>query len=100
MTGYAGRFSPDDTLTREQLAAILHRFAQQQGYDVTAEADLSGFVDVSQISSYALAAMQWANAEGFVTGVSADTLDPQGSATRAQVAAILMRFCSHYSNTQ
>ena len=92
--GYGnGLFGPDDTITREQMAAILYRYAQYKGYDVTASADLSGYSDVAQVSSYALAALQWANAEGLVNGTSDTTLTPGGSATRAQVAVILMRFC-------
>lgn len=85
-------FAPDNEITREQLAAILYRYAQFKGYDVTASNDLSSYTDASQISNYAATAMQWANAEGLITGVTATTLNPQGSATRAQVATILMRF--------
>ena len=70
MTGYAGAFRPDQPITREQLAAILYRYAQQQGYDTTAGADLSGFADASEISDYAVAAMQWAHAEGLINGMT------------------------------
>ena len=92
--GYGdGNFGPNDTITREQMAAILYRYAQYKGYDMTASADLSGYADVSEISSYAVPALQWANAEGLIEGTSATTLSPKGSATRAQVATILMRFC-------
>lgn len=94
--GYGnGLFGPDDTITREQMAAILYRYAQYKGYDVTASADLSGYSDAAQVNSYALAALQWANAEGLVNGTSDTTLTPGGSATRAQVAVILMRFCEN-----
>lgn len=94
--GYGnGLFGPNDTITREQMAAILYRYAQYKGYDVTASADLSDYSDVAQVSSYALAALQWANAEGLVNGTSDTTLTPGGSATRAQVAVILMRFCEN-----
>ena len=85
-------FAPDNPITREQLAAILYRYAQYKGYDVTADGSLDAYTDAAQISNYAAAAMQWANAEGLLTGVTATTLNPQGSATRAQVATILMRF--------
>ena len=85
-------FAPDNPITREQLAAILYRYAQFKGYDVTADGNLDAYTDAAQISNYAAAAMQWANAEGLLTGVTATTLNPQGSATRAQVATILMRF--------
>lgn len=94
--GYGnGLFGPDDTITREQMAAILYRYAQYKDYDVTASADLSGYSDAAQVNSYALAALQWANAEGLVNGTSDTTLTPGGSATRAQVAVILMRFCEN-----
>lgn len=86
-------FAPDDAITREQMAAILYRYAQFKGYDVTAGNDLGAYTDASRISDYAAAAMRWANAEGLITGVTDTTLEPQGSATRAQAATILMRFC-------
>ena len=88
-------FAPDDPVTREQLAAILYRYAQYKGYDVTDTADLSTYADASQISAYATTAMQWANAGGLITGSTSTTLNPQGNATRAEVAAILMRFCEN-----
>ena len=89
-------FGPDDTMTREQIATILYRYASVKGYDVTAAGDLSAFADAEDISDYAKDAFAWADAEGIVNGISATTLDPQGSATRAQVAALLMRFCQQY----
>lgn len=93
VSGYGdGLFGPNDTITREQMASILYRYAQYKDYDVTASNDLSGFTDVSSVNSYAASAMQWANAEDLITGVSSTKLDPQGSAIRAQVASILMRF--------
>ena len=86
-------FAPDDAITREQMAAILYRYAQSKGYDTTVGGmSLSEYADASRISAYATTAMQWANAEGLITGVTDTTLSPQGSATRAQVATILMRF--------
>ena len=88
-------FAPDDSITREQMAAILYRYASYKGYDVTASGSLNAYTDAAQVSSYAAAAMQWANGEGLITGVTGTTLDPQGSATRAQVATILMRFCEN-----
>lgn len=88
-------FAPNAPVTREQLAAILYRYAQLKGYDVTASGSLNGYADASQTSSYAVAAMQWANAEGLISGISSTVLDPHGSATRAQVATILMRFCEN-----
>lgn len=92
--GYGnGRFGPNDPITREQMAAILYRYAAYKEYDVSGAADLSGYSDASSISSYARIAMQWANHSGLVNGTSGATLSPQGSATRAQVAVILYRFC-------
>ena len=86
-------FAPSGDLTREQLATILYRYAQDQGYDVSASADLSGFPDADQIQSYATEALSWAVAEGLLQGFEDDTLQPGGTATRAQIATILMRFC-------
>ncbi|MCI5500143.1 MAG: S-layer homology domain-containing protein [Clostridiales bacterium] len=88
-------FNPNDPITREQMAAILYRYASFKGYDVAQKADLAGFTDAAQISAYAKDAMSWANKAGLIGGVSATTLQPQGSATRAQVATILMRFCEN-----
>ena len=86
-------FAPNDPVTREQMAAILYRYAQYKGYDVTASGDLSGYTDAGAIRPYAEAAMAWANGAGLITGVSDTTLQPRGNSTRAQVATILMRFC-------
>ena len=87
------QFAPGDDITREQLAVILYRYATYQGYDVSQRADLSGFVDAGTISTYAQEALSWANAQGLVLGFEDDSLRPQGTATRAQIAAVLMRFC-------
>lgn len=78
-------------ITREQLATILYRYAKQKGYDVSKSTALTGFSDADKVSGYAAEAMQWAVAEGLLQG-SNGKLNPQGSATRAQVATILMRF--------
>ena len=78
-------------ITREQLATILYRYAKQKGYDVSKSAALTAFSDADKVSGYAAEAMQWAVAEGLLQG-SNGKLNPQGSATRAQVATILMRF--------
>ena len=86
------QFGPENTLTREQLVTMLYRYAQNKGYDVTASADLSGYPDAGQIQSWAQEAMTWAVAEGIVEGMDGN-LNPAGSATRAQIATILMRFC-------
>lgn len=95
--GYGdNRFGPTDPITREQMAAILYRFAQTQGWDTTASADLSSYTDASQISAYALTALQWANGAGLIAG-SGGAILPGDSATRAQVAAILMRLCETFA---
>lgn len=88
-------FGLGDSITREQLATILYRYAQLKGYDVTEKADLTGYTDSASISSYAVEAMQWANANGIVNGMTETTLAPQGTATRAQVATMLMNFCEN-----
>ncbi len=89
-----GNFSPNTAITREQLAAILMNYAQYKGQDVSARATLDTYNDAAAISSWANDVMSWAVAEGLISGVTADTLQPQGAATRAQVAAILQRFLS------
>lgn len=89
----ATTFAPNASITREQMAAILYRYAQYKGYDVTKKADLSGYSDNSQVSAYAKDALAWANAAKLINGVTNTTLAPQGNATRAQVSAILHRFC-------
>ena len=93
VNGYGdGTFGPMDTLTREQFAVILQRYAKYKGLDLSKTADLSAYADAGCISAWAKDAMQWANAEGLITGRTATTLAPKGSATRAEAAAILMRF--------
>ena len=89
----ATTFAPNDSITREQMAAILYRYAQYKGYDVTKKADLSEYSDNGQVSAYAKDALAWANAAKLINGVTNTTLAPQGNATRAQVSAILHRFC-------
>ena len=79
-------------VTREQLAAILYRYAKLKGYDTSKSNKLDSFKDAGKVSSWAVEAMQWANAEGLINGKSNSMLDPQGKATRAETAAILMRF--------
>ena len=83
-------FRPNTAITREQLAAILMNYAAYKGEDVSNRADLTSYTD--QPSTWAEEAMSWAVAEGLISGVTADTLQPQGAATRAQVAAILQRY--------
>lgn len=92
--GYGnGKFGPDDTITREQMAAILYRYASYKGYSVSDLANLTGYTDAASVSEWASTAMRWAVAEGLIEGTNATTLSPSGDSTRAQVATILMRFC-------
>ena len=96
--GYGnGLFGTGDPVTREQFAAILYRYAVYKGYDVSIGEDTNilSYADFADLSEYAIPAMQWACGAGIVTGTSESTLSPQGSATRAQVAAMLMRFCEY-----
>lgn len=96
VSGYgSGKFGPNDKVTREQLAAILYRYAQYKKYDVSGANSLDGYADAQSVSSYAVPALQWANAAGVVTGKSGSKLDPKGNAVRAEVAAMLMRFCEN-----
>ena len=83
-------------ITREQLAAILFRYAKQKGYDVSKSVELNGFVDANTVSGYATEAMQWAVANGLIQG-SNSKLSPKATASRAQVATILMRFMELYA---
>ncbi len=97
VTGYSDElFGPDDTITREQMATILYRYARYKEYDTTGRADLSRYTDADRVSPYAGDAMAWANAEELVSGTTSTTLSPQGGAIRSQVAAILMRFCKKF----
>ena len=86
------KFCPDDPITREQLAAIFYRYADYKGYDLTVKGDLDKFKDADKITDYAKTAMQWAVGSGLVKGKSGNLLDPQGTATRAEIAAMLHRF--------
>lgn len=84
-------YGPDNTITREQLAAILYRYAKYKGYDIAEANNLSTFTDSGDVSAYALPAIKWAVAEGLVSDINTLLL-PNQNATRAQVAVILMRF--------
>ena len=98
--GYGGGvFGPDDPITREQLAVMLHRYAQHQGYDVSIgeNTNILSYADAFTVSEYAVAALQWACGAGIISGTGdGSTLTPQGEATRAQAATVLMRFCEEY----
>jgi hypothetical protein len=81
-------------MTREQMVSILYRYAQYKGYDVSVGEDTNilSYLDFPEVSEYAVPAFQWACGSGVVNGMTESTLAPQGTATRAQVATILMRF--------
>ena len=90
------RFKPDDPITREQLAAIFYRYADYKGYDLTVKGNLDKFKDADKITDYAKTAMQWAVGSDLVKGKSGNLLDPQGTATRAEIATMLHRFIEKY----
>lgn len=87
----AATFSPDAPVTREQFAAMLYRYMDYIGEDVSASANLSRYADASSVSPYAEGAMSWAVAEGIINGRTATTLEPAGNCTRAEVAAMIAR---------
>lgn len=102
VSGIGGsRFDPSGFVTREQTAEILYNYAHSKGYDVSARADLTTFPDAASVSGWAEEALSWANAAGLINGTVRDgqtILDPQGSASRAQVAMILMNYVEHVVN--
>lgn len=102
VSGIGGsRFDPSGFVTREQTAEILYNYAHSKGYDVSARADLTAFPDAGSVSGWAEEALSWANAAGLINGTVRDgqtLLDPQGSASRAQVAMILMNYVEHVVN--
>ena len=96
VTGYdAAHFGPDDALTREQLAAILYRYADAMGYDVSSGLSHTLYADAAEVSGYAQTAVDWAIAEGFLKGKDGWKLCPKAVATRAELAVILTRFCAY-----
>lgn len=96
VTGYSEtRFGPNDAVTREQTAAIFQRYARYKGYDASASGYLSQFTDAKAVSTYAKDAVIWAVDAGLLSGKGNGALDPAGTATRAEIAAILMRFCEN-----
>ncbi len=98
ISGYSdGNFGPDDTITREQLASVLYRYAKYKGYDTSSLANISSYSDSQKVSVYAETAVAWANKAGIISGTDKNLLNPSGSATRAQAASILMRFCENIS---
>ncbi len=103
VNGNATYFGTEDYVTREQLAVFLYRFAEKEGYPVNVSVNISNYVGYSDISDYALEAMKWAVGAGLISGVeytengvTTYALEPKESATRAQLATILVRFCEYY----
>lgn len=95
-----GLFAPNMEITREQMVAMLYNYAKYKGYDVTASADLSAFADTASVSAWAQPAMQWAVAEGYISGMGDSQLAPQGTATRAEIASVIMRFMEATAETE
>ena len=99
--GYSmDKFGPDDPITREQLTAIFYRYADYKGYKLTVTGNLDKFEDADKITDYAKTVMQWAVGNGLIKGKSENLLDPQGTATRAEIAAMLHRFVENTKPTQ
>ena len=93
VTGYDdGKFYPDGNITREELAVMLWRYAKAAGKDTGTTGDLSAFSDTAAVSSWAVKALTWCVEQGILTGRDSGILDPGGTATRAEAAAILMRY--------
>ena len=98
--GYGGgRFGPNDAITREQFAAILYRYAQYKGYDVSIgeNTNILSYADFDQLAVWAIPAMQWACGTGIISGMDESHLAPLSTAVRVQAAAMLQRFCEYYS---
>ena len=97
VSGYGDAFGTNDPITREQLAVMLYRFAQVEGYDVSVgeNTNILSYTDVADVAEYAIPAMQWAVGAGVITGTGdGSTLSPQGQATRAQAAVMLYSWLS------
>ena len=97
VAGYGDTFGVGDSITREQFAVMLYNYAQYQGYDVSVGEDTNilSYTDAFDISNYAYPAMQWACGAGIMSGNDDGTLNPQGKATRAEAATMLMNFCEN-----
>ncbi|MBQ7500771.1 MAG: S-layer homology domain-containing protein [Clostridia bacterium] len=93
-------FSPNDRVTREQLAVFFYAYSKSMGYDVSATVDLNKYTDAKDISSWAVTAVKWAVAEGLISGMTDTTIGPKGSATRAQAAVIFKNYVEIYSAKQ
>ena len=90
-----GRFDPNSSITREQMVVMLCNYANYKDYETDRLVDLSEYTDTASISDYAYAPLQWAVGEGIISGVTETTIQPKGTATRAQVAQVLMTFCQN-----
>ncbi len=88
-------FAPNKDVTREQMALIIYRYAKMQGLEVSDTSNLQNFTDAKDVSEWALDAVKWANSQALISGTSDTTLSPKDTATRSQVAVILMRFCEN-----
>ena len=89
-------FAPERSLTRQELATFLYRYAQQMGYSTTAYNPLSKFSDKDAVGDFALSSMRWAVGAKIIQGMDSSTLQPEGTATRAQTATMLSRFIAYY----
>ena len=99
--GYSkDKFGPDDPITREQLTAIFYRYADYKGYKLTITGNLDKFEDADKITDYAKMVMRWAVGNGLIKGKSENLLDPQGTATRAEISAMLHRFIEKATSMQ
>ena len=95
VSGYSsGKFGPNDNITREQLSVILRKYAKYKGKNVSSLANISLYIDARKVSSFAKEGVQWAIAKGIISGKDNGTkIDPQGSATRAEAAAMIYNYC-------
>ena len=91
-----GKFSPNASISREEMATMMMRYAKYKNCDTASTTDLAGYADANQIHDWAYRAMDWANSTGMITGRTAFTLVPQGTATRAETATILVRFIQKF----
>ena len=96
MDGYGTTFGPEDPITREQLAKILHDYSVFRGLNVSKTTSLNGYTDAGYVHSWALEGMQWSVANGIVGGTTTTTLSPGNSAQRYHAATMLMRYCKQY----
>ena len=101
VTGYtdSGKFGPADKINREQMAVMMYRYANYKDYESDAPEDISGYKDADKVSAFAKEAMEWAVGNGIISGKDGGTiLDPQGNASRAECATIIMRFIEKFEN--